>query len=911
MRTFFMIFGAALCLPVVTCARTWTDARGRKVEAEFGGETNGLVKLTLPGGKTVDYPLKDLSAADQKFVADQRIPEPAPEPVPATENFPVFDFGVPKVETAREASQWLHTWGTLAIQCPMEIQRAKFEKTFRPVLGVGRVLESLGLPQSTLPSAKQPLFIRLLASADDVAKAADQPQPSGVGLRTTGRIFGSIPFFDLGDGQKSGGIEQPGSADTRIAQASVGLHLRGWKPFLPGWIRAGIEEYANMLPMEKGWPQTAHARVAMKKVQASLVEKRTFIITPTLIDEVLSQPLAMIGTGESDRPHRTASLLTLFYLRHIHGDGKGEELRKSLAVLEPKVAAWLAYLSDAGRYEEVWEQIKADPSTIKEADGSYRFSSSYEVPITPQPPIEISDREAIIKGIGESFNTIFNGKAGETVITGLIKAGFTQGIAVDPAQIASFYQSGKAGEPGGYQPRDLTPDYSKARAPRPHPPIDQRAWPVSIVMGSQPPMPTQVASTGTSATYRLGNFEFETGPDLSVPLVREVGRVFVGMEEIFQRLPWDLPPIPPEGGKFRAKLYADVKDYAAIAPPLTSGFYSIKDKLFHVPYASLGMERDDKGRWSKTKDFNPDTLMHEITHMMMDHVVPVLPIWVAEGAAEYVETLPMKGGAVVMNEMPKALKDYILHMEGFQTRANSNYRYRASVSGLLNVLHITGKAWHNSVEQGRRVKPTMPSPAIARPATANTPPTGVLQPTERYPKDLTVKPVIVLPPDRQVVPVSFEPRIIGNSNDRAAMQHDLYMHSCLLFYYFMHLDNPARRGDPMLTFIDKASDFIEQFKLYEAAGKEYEKLFSFYRDAWDRFSLLPGVTRTGEGHISYPSHMVPPQPPDAPRAPFDKSKLPDEDITLSNLDTLIKGRTDDQLNKAFREGFARIGITIE
>ena len=445
---------------------------------------------------------------------------------------------------------------------------------------------------------------------------------------------------------------------------------------------------------------------------------------------------------------------------------------------------------------------------------------------------------------------------------------------------------------GQFVPRNHTPDYEKERTARAHTPPDKRMWPLMIVMGSNLSVPKQIASDGGSATYRLGNFQFETGPDLSVSLVKEVARVFAGVEELFERLPWGLPPVPPESGHFTAKLYRSMSDYQKIAPEMSGGFYSLTEKVFHVPYASLGMTMDAKGRWNKNKSFNADTLMHELTHMMMDRVLPALPIWVAEGSAEYVETIPLVDGALKLAELPKAMKNYISEMEGFQKRIRgATYKYSASAQGMLNVLRITHQAWAESVRTGAMQKPGLPG--VPPPAeTTNAGGEGKTGPAGQ-----------VTPPPPSVAGASIA--------DRAAVQHDLYMHSCLLFYYFLHLDNPAQRGDPMLPYLDTARDFTEQIQLFLRAENDFKQDFAAYRKAWEDFANLPGVKRNGDNSISYPAHLSPPKPPTPPRPPVDLDKLPDREVSMANLDLLIKGRTDAQFEKAFRDGYARIGIVLE
>ena len=361
-----------------------------------------------------------------------------------------------------------------------------------------------------------------------------------------------------------------------------------------------------------------------------------------------------------------------------------------------------------------------------------------------------SEREAARRQLHLSLMALLGNRPGETVIHGLHQAGLHEGIAEDTgAPVGSPVVSTPA--------RDFTPDYSKAALAKPHAPLNQRQWPVEIAVGTGLVNPVLLRSDTTHAVYRLGKFEFQTGPDLSAPLVKEIARTFVAVGELIERLPWEMPPIPPRGDYFTARLYPKRSDYDAIAPPSSGGFYSLQEKIFHVPYQSLGISQDSGGKWTKARDLNSDTLVHELTHMIMDRIIRHVPLWVTEGAAEYVETIPYENGVMRTGMLPKALKDYIAHMESMPTRARTQYTFKASAQTLVEVLHLSAKQWHQRVG------------------------------TE--------------PPTR--TPGSVQPFIQLPGNEIAARQHDLYMHACLLFYYFMHLDSP-QRGDPMLLLFDRA-----------------------------------------------------------------------------------------------------------
>ncbi len=406
-------------------------------------------------------------------------------------------------------------------------------------------------------------------------------------------------------------------------------------------------------------------------------------------------------------------------------------------------------------------------------------------------------------------------------------------------------------------------DYLKLPPPAPHTPIEKRLWPVEVIVGTGSVNPSELPPKGSSHFYRLGRFQFETGPDLSVPVVKEIARTFVAVEELIERLPWDLRPTPANGEYFVAKLYQNLPEYAAVAPANSGGFYSLTEKVFHVPYAALGITHDSKKGWVKSKEFDSDTLIHELTHMMMDRIVPYVPIWVAEGSAEYVEAIPFSNTGVMRpGDLPKALPGYIAEMTKSNPRIALASQPVARAATMVKVLHMSHEAWHSFIE--------------------NAPP----------------------PPE---APPGF--RIIGNP-EIGARQRDLYLHACLLFYYFLHLDNPRQRGEPMLSFFDAVSDNVPKWHLWRTAYDRYRSEVVDYQKAWEEFKTQPGVEDLGGGRIRYPKTLQPPASPKEPPTPFDLEKVSDEDPGLVLIDRLIQGRSDEELAAAFREGFARIGIKL-
>ena len=50
---------------------------------------------------------------------------------------------------------------------------------------------------------------------------------------------------------------------------------------------------------------------------------------------------------------------------------------------------------------------------------------------------------------------------------------------------------------------------------------------------------------------------------------------------------------------------------------------------------------------------NLDTMQHEITHQMMQRILPVMPWWIAEGTAEYISIMKYQNGYFACNVVSK------------------------------------------------------------------------------------------------------------------------------------------------------------------------------------------------------------------------------------------------------------------
>ena len=105
-------------------------------------------------------------------------------------------------------------------------------------------------------------------------------------------------------------------------------------------------------------------------------------------------------------------------------------------------------------------------------------------------------------------------------------------------------------------------------------------------------------------------------------------------------------------------------------------------------------------------------------------------------------------------------------------------------------------------------------------------------------------------------------------------QGRLYMTSCVLVYYFTHLDGDGT-GSRWFAYMDK---------LKEARG------------AWDEFFKNPAVQKFPDGRFTFPSNL--PRP----------TQARDESYGLEQMAVLLDGRDGGQLQKDVIAGLKKIGI---
>lgn len=215
-------------------------------------------------------------------------------------------------------------------------------------------------------------------------------------------------------------------------------------------------------------------------------------------------------------------------------------------------------------------------------------------------------------------------------------------------------------------------------------------WPRSVALKNTPEVRIVTEDPNKDEyIYHTEHFEFCCDAPIGPDAVRHFARVFEATWQLNCQLPLDLRPAPETMRKwFRARILSSDEAYAATGAPYGSGgYYSRSDKTIYVPISNLGMSvvAGKRVQVDRSVEAN-ETLIHEITHQMMSRWLPRLPLWYAEGSAEYTGIADFVHGRFFLSGMEVRLKN-ALRERGAPTNG-SRMRYpMVAPSELLAIEH--------------------------------------------------------------------------------------------------------------------------------------------------------------------------------------------------------------------------------
>jgi hypothetical protein len=192
-------------------------------------------------------------------------------------------------------------------------------------------------------------------------------------------------------------------------------------------------------------------------------------------------------------------------------------------------------------------------------------------------------------------------------------------------------------------------------------PVFSTAWPAFLTATSfTKARYLEKESKPLQHMYVTKNFQYTafTSAPFSERLMEDVARVFEGTHMLLSRSPFGVQAVPLDG-YYRAEIYPDFDAYhSAGGPQGSAGVYRTRDKKFMLPVDSLGLKVGRADEYVKASDFEVKTLVHELTHMMMHDILPLIPQWLVEGSAEYTECIPYRDGVFLHSSIHTSVKKY-------------------------------------------------------------------------------------------------------------------------------------------------------------------------------------------------------------------------------------------------------------
>jgi len=203
---------------------------------------------------------------------------------------------------------------------------------------------------------------------------------------------------------------------------------------------------------------------------------------------------------------------------------------------------------------------------------------------------------------------------------------------------------------------------------------DAVSWPTRLRPVRDYTVETQ--KVGSHHIYNTPHFTFRSDVRLSRDLVRAYSQVFESTHYALESLPLGLQPEAPSTGRFKVRLFRSYDDFLDAGGQLRSeGNYLLQTKEILIPLSQLGVRIFGEQVTLNEHTFDPTPLKHEITHQLMHHWLDLLPVWFAEGIAEYISAVPF-----IDDEF-----DFTRIEEGIKTHLRRKYGIRPSESGLYTV----------------------------------------------------------------------------------------------------------------------------------------------------------------------------------------------------------------------------------
>ena len=193
-------------------------------------------------------------------------------------------------------------------------------------------------------------------------------------------------------------------------------------------------------------------------------------------------------------------------------------------------------------------------------------------------------------------------------------------------------------------------------------------------------------------TYESANFRLISDLKLPESAARDLATVFEATRAVLIAIPLGLHA-GGEREKYTVLLKGTVEGYASMGgAPGSGGYYQARTRRMLVLLPNLGIE-EQGGSLKLNYNSSLFVLKHEVTHQLLARWHGRLPMWLAEGLAEFIASLPYGQGHYALKAPGTAMRDYLLKWR----KGKDDRTLELVPAGTL--MEMSDRDWNKAVEQ--------------------------------------------------------------------------------------------------------------------------------------------------------------------------------------------------------------------
>ena len=352
----------ALTTAIHAQVKTWTDVQGRTMEAKFV-RLEGDSVYFLKNGRTITFPLKQLSKKDRKTIDQIVNPESPYKGVPTSgkhyltkekliyphnfdapfpKNISAGDFEVIIVKEDKEASEFIYESDHFQFHSNVRLKKTvvkEFAKTFEATFNYHMALP-FGFPYPESDSGLSKYKTRLFDTKEAYVYAGAPESSAGVYFGRTDTIM--IPLSSLGVKAGSTGcyLDRSKSSSVLVHEIAHQLSLNRGLHRPPNWWVEGFADYVDYTPFS-----VSSFKISRKEKAMTEQVQRRFEYAleygggrfPNFKEYFQTRYWDKDADGYHSSIYYGLGALLVYYFCHEDGDGNGQAMRDYIVDLRKGV----------------------------------------------------------------------------------------------------------------------------------------------------------------------------------------------------------------------------------------------------------------------------------------------------------------------------------------------------------------------------------------------------------------------------------------------------------------------------------------------------------------------------------------------------------------------------------------------